>query len=347
MAPNSGRPRRRWALVSGLLVIGVPTIARADAPMTYLVGYGTRNYGVATLLWALLVVSLLVVVIVTVLLIAGMARRRGAPRLHNPRDVPVTRPATGLAWIYVGTAISAVVLVASAIWTFATLAAVSIPPKNTKLKIHVTSHQWWWEIRYDDNDVSRIFTTANEIHIPTGEPVKIELTSVDVLHSFWVPQLTGKTDLIPGQQNVTWLEADKPGTYRGQCAEYCGLQHAHMVMSVIAQPAPQFDAWWRDQLEAAPIPQSKKIANGQTNFVAHCGLCHAVRGTQAGGVLGPDLSHLISRQTLGAGTLPNTPGYLVGWVADPQHAKPGNLMPILNLTGTQLTDIEAYLETLK
>jgi cytochrome c oxidase subunit 2 len=202
-------------------------------------------------------------------------------------------------------------------------------------------------VRYDSNEPSRVFTTANEIHIPTGQPVRLDLASTDVIHSFWVPELSGKTDVIPGQRNETWIEADRPGTYRGQCAEYCGLQHAHMALSVVAELPAQFDAWWAAQLQGAPAPQSQTAEAAQTDFVVHCGICHTVRGTSAGGRLGPDLSHLMSRRTIAAGTLPNTPGYLSGWIADPQHVKPGNLMPILDLSGTQLSAIRDYLERLQ
>lgn len=346
------RSRRRRRAIARRVAVALasaaaPAAAHAAAPMQYLTGYGTRGYGVAHLLWALLIVSLLVIIIVTVLLIAGLARRRDLPPTTTPAAIPVERPDRGLSWIYVGTTISAVVLIGAAVWTFSTLAAVSPVPRSAKVKIEVIGHQWWWEVHYDSDDRSRIFTTANEIHIPVGEPVSVGLTSTDVIHSFWVPELTGKTDTIPGQHNVTWIEADKPGTYRGQCGEYCGLQHAHMAMSVVAEPAGQFEAWWKAQLAAPPVPRSPQIAQGQTDFLIHCGICHSVRGTNAGGMLGPDLSHLMQRHTIAAGTVPNAPGYLAAWIADPQHVKPGNLMPILALSGTQMANIEAYLETLK
>lgn len=341
-------PRNTVRLVAALpATLLLQTAAYADTPMAYTVGFGTKNYAVVSLLWALLIVSLLVIAIVSGLVLAGLIRHRDAPASNDPHQVPIARPERGLGWIYVGSGISAAVLVGAAIWTFSTLAAVSGPPRDSKLKIHVIGHQWWWEVRYDSDDPSRIFTTANEIHIPTGEPVRFDLSSVDVIHSFWVPELSGKTDLIPGQQNQTWLEADRPGTYRGQCGEYCGLQHAHMALSVIAEPPARFQSWWAQQLEAPPSPQSETIAQGVTDFVAHCGICHAVRGTMAGGRLGPDLSHLMSRHTIAAGTLPNTPGYLSGWIADPQHIKPGNLMPILEISGPELADIRQYLESLK
>ena len=343
------RPRfvRRGALLSPVAALLRPAAALAGAPMSYTVGFGSKNYPVVNLLWALLIVSLLVVAIVTGLLLAGVFRRRAVPARPDPREAPVERPAAGLSWIYVGSAVSAAVLVGAAIWTFSTLAAVSTPPQTPALTIRVTGHQWWWEARYDSDDPSRIFTTANEIHIPTGQPVGLVLSSVDVIHSFWVPELAGKTDVIPGQQNESWIEADRPGTYRGQCGEFCGLQHAHMALAVIADPPAGFATWRAHQLDEAPEPQSAGLSDGRQNFLVHCGICHTVRGTTAGGRLGPDLSHLMARRTIASGTLPNTPGYLAGWIADPQHAKPGNYMPVLELSGAQLTAIEAYLETLE
>jgi cytochrome c oxidase subunit 2 len=319
-------------------------MAAAAAPLTYLTGQGTKSYPVVYLLWALIAVAVLVVGIVTILLLIGLFRHRGLPR-HAP-SVPLGRAEGGLKWVYVGTAVSAAALFVTALGTFYVLGAVAGPPDRKALTINVAGHQWWWEVSYDDPDNSRVFTTADEIHIPTGQPVRVKLTSVDVIHSFWVPQLTGKMDTIPGQSNETWLEADKPGRYRGQCTEYCGLQHAHMGFLVIADPPDTFRAWWDNQLKPPPAPASAAEADGQLQFMSHCAACHSVRGTDAGGRLGPDLSHLMSRQTLAAGTLDNTVGALSAWMADPQHIKPGNLMPNLAMSGPQLADIRQYLESL-
>jgi cytochrome c oxidase subunit 2 len=306
------------------------------------------------LLWALLIVSILVVVVVCALLIAGLVRRLRERahstderlRSNDPAKVPLARSGQGLQWIYIGSGISAVVLIGAVIWTFATLNEISAPPVHGGVQIEVIAHQWWWEVHYLSDDPSEQFTTANEIHIPTGERVYVQLASADVIHSFWIPQLTGKTDLIPGLSNTTWLEADRPGTYRGQCAEYCGLQHAHMRLTLVADPPSQYLAWRAQQLAPAADPSSALLAQGQRDFLVHCGLCHTVRGTVAGGRLGPDLTHLMSRSRLAAGTLPNTPGYLSGWIADPQHAKPGNYMPATEISGSELNDIRGYLESL-
>lgn len=346
MRPSSRTWRRRAVPPILLLAaaLACPAAARAGTPLTYMTGAGTKNYPVVYLLWGLLVVAVLVVVIVTVLLLIGMFRHRSLPR--DPRTVPVGRASGGLRWVYIGTAISAATLFCSAIGTFYVLGAVAGPPNRQELTISVAGHQWWWEVTYDNPDKSRVFTTANEIHIPTGQPIRIKLASDDVIHSFWVPQLSGKTDTIPGQENETWLEADTPGTYRGQCTEYCGLQHAHMGLLVVAQPPQAFQAWWDDQLKAPPPPQAAGVADGQLQFMLHCAVCHSIRGTDAGGRLGPDLSHLMTRQTLAAVTLDNTAGGLSGWIAAPQHIKPGNMMPNLALSGPQLADIHQYLETL-
>jgi cytochrome c oxidase subunit II len=216
------------------------------------------------------------------------------------------------------------------------------------LTLKIIGHQWWWEVRYEDAQPSRILTTANEIHIPAGEPVRIILTSTDVIHSFWVPSLAGKIDLIPGHQNVIELKADKPGIYRGQCAEFCGQQHANMSTLVIADPPPVFEAWLNDQLRAAAAPASAEAKAGAEVFLNRpCVMCHRIGGTAAGGTVAPDLTHIASRHTLAAGTLTMSRGNLAAWIADPQGIKPGVHMPVVDLDGNELNAIVAYLEELK
>ena len=342
--PLAGNSARR-ILAAALAVL--PAAAHAASPMTYMVADGMRNDAILRLLWGLLIISILVVAIVTALLLAALFRKREMPSTTDPRLVPIERPDRGLSWVYVGTAVSAVVLLGSLIWTFSTLAAVSGPPANAKLTIEVVGHQWWWEVRYFSPDTARTFTTANEIHLPIGQPVRFVLRSADVIHSFWVPHLSGKTELIPGQQNETWMRADRPGIYRGECAEFCGLQHAHMALEVVAQSPSQFEAWWNAALQPPLPPQSPQVAAGEAQFIGRCGICHTVSGTAAQGRLGPDLSHLMARRTIAAGSFPNTLGYLSGWIADPQHLKPGNYMPVLDLPAAQLENIRAFLETLK
>jgi cytochrome c oxidase subunit 2 len=251
-----------------------------------------------------------------------------------------------MAWIYTGLGLTVAVLVVCAVWTMFTIAAIAMPAK-TIMTLKVTASQWWWAVQYDSAQPAQIFSVANEIHIPVGQPIRVELSSPDVIHSFWIPQLGGKMDVIPGQSNVTWLQADQPGVYRGQCGEFCGAQHAHMAMRVVADAPPIFAAWKAGQLRAAVPPATPAAQAGQQAFRAHCAACHAIRGANAGGILGPDLTHLMSRQTIAAGLLTNTPGNLSAWIADSQSLKPGTRMPGMVLPARELTAIVAYLETLQ
>ncbi len=323
------------------------TPAAADAPMSYLWGAGTRAYPVVTHLWGLIAIMSAIVLIVTGLLIGGLVR----PRHYLPLDAhnrePVLRSQGGMRWIYVGSGLSLAGLLVIATWSFVVLADVAGSPRVPAFTVEVIGHQWWWEVRYRTGDPARDFTTANEIHIPAGVPVRVRLIGVDVIHSFWVPALSGKTDIIPGQSNVTWLEASDPGVYRGQCAEFCGLQHAHMAFAVVAQPPGDFQRWWDHQLASAAPADSPTLAHDQALFLARCGACHRVRGTPAGGAVGPDLTHVMARRTLAAGTLPNEAGHLSGWIADPQQVKPGNRMPTLDLSGEELTSVRRYVATLR
>lgn len=343
--------QRRAALFSAFagLVAG-SGVARADVPLNYLTSHGIRAHPIATLTWAMMIVSIAVVVIITVLLGAALLRGlRHSNRPVLPGAALVERPVGGISWIYIGVGLTTIVLFVMMVWTVVTLANVTNPPRGVPtISIEVTGHQWWWEIRYLSPDISREFSTANEIHVPVGQTVEVRLRGADVIHSFWVPALTGKTDTIPGQTNKTWLEADQSGVYAGQCTEYCGAQHAHMGFQVVATSPQQFKAWWDQQLKAAaPTDPQPAATSGQNAFIAKCGICHTVRGTRAGGQLGPDLTHVMSRKTIGAATLPNTPGYLSAWIADPQHIKPGNYMPQLDLSGPELASIRQYVETLK
>ncbi|MDE2488219.1 MAG: cytochrome c oxidase subunit II [Alphaproteobacteria bacterium] len=315
-----------------------------DWPMGFLHTYGPRADPVTGLAWGLSIISIAVVVIVTVLVLTGVLRRAGRGEVAALRPV---RGEGGMQWIYIGLALTLVALLGSLVWTVTVLAEVDSPASKPALTIQVTGHQWWWEATYSGDDPSRAFTTANEIHIPVGQPVMVKLTGADVIHSFWIPTLTGKTDAIPGRTNVAWLQADQPGVYRGQCTEYCGQQHAHMAMYVIADPPAAFQAWAAQQRQPAAQPAAPQQVMGEQVFVQQCGACHTVRGTPAGGVVGPDLTHLMSRRTIGAGLLPNTVGALSGWIENPQAMKPGVLMPPTKVAPVQLAALRAYLETLR
>jgi cytochrome c oxidase subunit 2 len=222
------------------------------------------------------------------------------------------------------------------------------PGDRAGLTVEVTGRQWWWEVRYLDSLSRPIVVSANEIHIPAGERVRVRLRAGDVIHSFWVPGLQGKTDMIPGRTNVTWLEADSPGVWRGQCAEFCGMQHAKMALVVVAEPPEEFRRWLaRERLPAAE-PADSALAAGRDAFLASgCVLCHTVRGTPALASVGPDLTHVASRRTLAAGELPNTTGNLYGWIAHPQALKPGSHMPAVEMTSAELHAIARYLGSLR
>jgi cytochrome c oxidase subunit 2 len=225
------------------------------------------------------------------------------------------------------------------------LAAMGREPAVT---IKVTSKRWWWDIRYDDPRPDRQLATANEIHIPVGEPVKLEMTSSDVIHSFWVPSLAGKQDLIPGQQTDLTLLARRPGLYSGACAEFCGHQHAQMQIKVVAEPRPAFEAWWAAQLAPAAEPQDELARRGREVVLSRaCVMCHAIGGTKAAAHLAPDLTHVASRQIIAAGALPTSYESLHRWIADPQSVKPGANMPRVPLTPDELKAVATYLAGLK
>jgi cytochrome c oxidase subunit 2 len=212
-------------------------------------------------------------------------------------------------------------------------------PTPPALRVEVIGEQWWWRVRYLEPAGAHAFETANEIRLPAGVPVELTLSSADVIHSFWVPSLAGKIDMIPGRANRLVIVASKEGVYRGQCAEYCGGPHALMALHVMAQQADDFQAW-RDA-------QRRPAVSADALFVERCGACHTVRGTAAAGRRGPDLTHVASRLTLAAGTLANTPDGLARWLADSQHVKPGNLMPAMRLSDAELRSLAAYVSSLR
>lgn len=220
----------------------------------------------------------------------------------------------------------------------------SDPPAAPAPDLVVIGHQWWWEIR----DPKLGYVAANEIHIPVGRPLSVRLDTVDVLHEFWVPQLTRKMTTVPGAGNHVWMQADKPGVYQGVCSEFCGTQHAWMRFEVIAESQADYEAWVRQQQQAAPAPATPAAARGQQLFrELTCINCHAIQGAGGTSNAGPDLTHLASRRYLGAGIVPNTPENLRRWLTDPQQVKPGVLMPNFKLTDRQLDELMAYLETLR
>jgi cytochrome c oxidase subunit 2 len=217
------------------------------------------------------------------------------------------------------------------------------------LRVEVVGEQFWWRVHYLDADGRRSVASANEIRMPTGAPIDFVLKTSDVIHSFWVPSLGGKLDMIPGQVNTLRLQAARPGVYRGQCAEYCGAQHAQMAFYVVAEMPQAFERWLANERSSASEPGIPFLQTGKALFIASgCGACHAIRGTEAVGTIGPDLTHVGSRRSIGAGMFPNNVGTLAGWIASAQHLKPGNKMPSFDvLKGEELRAVAGYLESLK
>lgn len=320
----------------------------ADSPMSYLRTFGPAGDPLTQLNWRLTAISIAVTVIIGLLLLLGIFRKRPPLAPDAQGHLPLGRGRGGMQWIYIGTAITVVVLLLSMVWNTLTLAAVNAAPGKPAMTIKVIAHQWWWELQYS-GDSNQFFTTANEIHIPVGQPVLFQLSSHDVIHSFWIPKLGGKTDVIPGQVNEAWLQADQAGLYRGQCTEYCGAQHAHMALHLVAQEQAAFDAWQHAQQQSAPAEpfKTQRVAKGAQAFAGHCAVCHTVRGNEAFGKLGPDLTHLMSRHMIGAGSLKNTETNLKAWILNPQAFKPGSRMPGIPLQTEELQAVVAYLETLK
>jgi len=327
---------RRTAILATLAVAG------CDGAPTYLRTSGYVGDREAALGWVLLVIASAVVVVIAVLVPAAIYRRR-------PGGTDLQREEGGLSWIYIGgIAVPALILIGVTVYSLGVLRAVAMPPSPPAMTVQVIGHTWWWEVHYPGQAPGDLVTVANELHIPVGQPVRLELSTADVIHSFWFPQLAGKTDLIPGQRNVAWIEARTAGTYWGHCAEYCGQQHTNMMMSVVADPPAQFARWLEGQRRPAAEPTAAATDSGRAVFIrSACAACHTIRGTGAGGALGPDLTHVGSRRTIAAGTLPNNVGNLAGWIGNPQALKPGVIMPAVPLRPAELHAVVSYLHSLQ
>jgi cytochrome c oxidase subunit 2 len=316
----------------------------AEAPLNYFM----RSHGPATeptmyLGWVLGGLSVTIILIISLLLVAALLRKR------SPADVrTIGAEGGGLRWIYIGTGISTVVLFGLVIYSLIVLDAVAKPPSAPAFTVTVTGYDWWWRIEYEHEDPERAVTTANELHIPVGQPVLVKLKSADVIHAFWVPLLAGKTQMIPGLINQQWIQADSPGIYTGQCAQFCGAGHAHMNFEVVAESAEDFEKWRNIQRRAASSPSGggATIDSGQKLFMDRCAGCHAIRGTDASGQHGPDLTHLNSRRRIAAGLLNNTPEDLMNWIVNAQQLKPGSRMPSMALSETEKLALSTYLSTL-
>jgi cytochrome c oxidase subunit II len=346
------RPARPWpracnpaAAVSLCAAAAFLAGCHADHAQSVVHPAGPGAEHIARLWWAMLALLGAVFFATMALTAAALAARGPARRRPADRTDAAKGPPLGETRFVVvaGIIVPAVILVAMLLLSLR--ATVALRDPESDLTIRITGFRWWWHVQYPELDI----VTANELAIPVGRPVRLELTSADVIHSFWAPNLTGKMDLIPERLNTFWLQADRPGRYRAQCAEYCGLQHAKMALWVIALPEDQFDSWARDRQRPAPEPDTDTLRLGKEVFFsepAGCNACHAIRGTDAVADVGPDLTHVRSRLTLGAGTIPNTPETLADWIADPHRFKPGNLMPETRLSPEHLDALVEYLRSL-
>jgi cytochrome c oxidase subunit II len=297
---------------------------------------------IATLWWWMLAIAGIVLGGALFLLLLAWLRRRkpGLPLIGGREGLTTAIVVVFGIAIPLSTNIALFVIA-----NFVVAKATDAPdPRSTAMTVEVTGHQWFWEIRYPGTPA----VTANELHIPVGTRVNVVARTADVIHSFWVPQLNRKIDMIPGHTNRVLLEADRAGRYRGQCAEFCGAQHAHMAMYVFADPPDRFRAWLQRMAAPAAAPQSAAARRGERVFMNEaCASCHAIRGTAASADVGPDLTHLQSRTSLAALTIPNDPRDLARWIRQPQHIKPGNRMPDLDLTAREYRALDAYLEELR
>jgi cytochrome c oxidase subunit 2 len=328
--------RPLWAM--GL----VAPLAACGGMQSALNAAGPQSARIERLWWYFFWVCAVVFVLVMGALAYALLHRRRVPDGPEAEALQSRRLWRGVA---AATLLTALILFSFLLVSVATGRKLWSKARSDALLVEVTGNQWWWQVRYPQ---AQAVVTANEIHIPVGRQVLLTLKSQDVIHSFWAPNLHGKKDLIPGYQTLSVIQADRAGTYRGQCAEFCGYQHAHMAFIVVAEPEETFHRWLEHQRTPAAAPQTPEQQEGMKAFLSSpCVMCHTVRGTTAAGQVAPDLTHVGSRSTLAAGTLPNTRGHLAGWILDPQSIKPGSRMPANSLDAEKLQGVIAYLESLK
>lgn len=331
--------------MTGLLIL-VPGFHGRQTPLD---PAGPQALHIEHTLFLIFSITFIVTATVFAVLALGVLRQRSKGEMPPPFQIDPKTERRAM-WIVGGAiGVTVILLFAMLISSFITSHETAVLANSTGLKINVYGHEWWWEIEYPNEEQPyRIIRTANEIHVPVGTVVDIHGTSRDVIHSFWAPNIHGKKDLLPGYWNDLTIEVDKPGTWRGQCAEFCGLQHAHMAFNIVAQSREDFDNWYLAQLKPSTEPQTAQEIHGRDVFLSHpCVMCHTVRGTTANSTVGPDLTHIVSRSTIAAGTLVNNKGNLTGWIANAQSIKPGCRMPPNPMPANDLNDLVAYLESLR
>jgi cytochrome c oxidase subunit 2 len=306
---------------------------------------GPQADHLASLIWSFTALCSAIWFVVMIVLLVGLVRRKVAQ--PDPLALDPGRERRSVMVVGGAVAVTLITVIGLTALSYASQRAL-FGREKPAVTIKVTGYQWWWDVRYEGDRPDETFTTANEIHVPVGQPVTVKLTANDVIHSFWVPNLTGKMDLIPGQDNEIQFKATRPGVYRGQCAEFCGWQHAHMGMMVIALPVEEFAAWRRGQAAAASAPDDEARRKGAELFATKaCIMCHTVRGTSAGSRAGPDLTHFGSRRSIGAATLQMSRGNIAAWIVDPQGIKPGVNMPNVPIAADEIDPLVSYLAGLK
>ena len=348
------------SLPSVFLFLSLLGLSGCTAVQSTFNAHGPAAHRIADLSLFMTVLFLTVTLVMWVLLALAFSKRRGSLAEHAPIDI-----GGGQAWIAIG-GLAVPLLILTVIFVLGLQLLADFPIHGMPGAMHdgmamsttaalpkpdmlIVGHQWWWEVHYLNGSQDQQFTTANEIHIPTHQAINIELETADVMHSFWVPSLHGKVDLIPGFPNFIRIEAGEAGDFKGQCAEYCGAQHAHMGLLVVAQGAADYEAWLTNQRKPAVEPTSASGLAGQHMFLAGpCSLCHQIRGTLAGGKVAPDLTHIGSRQLIAANSFPNNDAYLAAWISHAQSLKPEARMPDLaEIKGERLTELMAYLRQLR
>jgi cytochrome c oxidase subunit II len=340
---NAPRKDRRCL---AFLVLAVVPLAGCGGSQNALAPESHQARDIASLFWWMMGGAWVGLGLVVGLLAWSWKRRN---RRGFGRDVEGEKPGEKRSWyavvvlgIVMPIAVISTLFVVSDLFVIKTTQAPA--STTTRLTVQVIGHQWWWEVRYPGTNA----VTANELHIPARTPVRIEVKTADVIHSFWVPELNRKIDTIPGRTNVIELDADQTGRYRGQCAEFCGLQHAHMAMYVFVDQPGVFRRWLAREEKPASSPSGSFAAQGERLFMnGPCSSCHAIRGTEADGFVGPDLTHVASRTTLGALTIPNDVQGLLDWIVDSQHFKPGNQMPNFQASPAKVVALVKYLGELK
>ena len=285
----------------------------------------------------LIVAAVFYLLVIAFLLWAILRRKR-----EESRELPLRRAL--IAW----TGVTALILAGLTLASWFTDRHLAQAAEAPTLEIELVGHQWWWEVRYKGATPNTEVRTANELHLPAGVRAHLTLRSGDIIHSLWIPNLAGKQDLIPGRETDLSLLPLRAGRYRSQCAEFCGIQHANMALDVTVESPAAFEIWRQAQLRTPPAPADPAAQRGYALVTSGaCASCHNIAGTPASGQIAPDLSHVASKSSLAAGTLPMNRANLAAWIADPQRHKPGNNMPIVPLTQAQLADVVAYLETLR